>query len=373
MKVQTSRGLGMMLLLSLVAICFGAVGIAVGADDGIQRNRLLPPGPGNPRNGEGDFIKLKDGRVLFVYTHFTGDGSDHAAAHLAGRFSSDGGRTWTGEDVVVVPNEGGQNVMSVSLLRLQDGRIGLFYLRKNSITDCRPCMRISTDEAKTWGEPTLCINDQIGYYVLNNDRAVQLKSGRIVLPVALHNTPEYKKPDWAGTIMCYLSDDNGKSWRCGKDQFIAQSPQGKRVMAQEPGVVELKDGRLMMFMRGNGGSQYVCHSADGGDTWSAPGPSNIISPRSPASIKRIPKTGDLILVWNNHQGLDEARRRGRTPLTVALSRDEGKTWEKIKNLEDDPKGSYCYTAISFLDDHVLLAYYTRGTQITRFDLDWLYR
>src|SRR5262245_16081764 len=53
---------------------------------GLTKIRLLPPGPGNPRNSEGAFIALKDGRVLFVYTHFTGGGSDHAAAHLAARF-----------------------------------------------------------------------------------------------------------------------------------------------------------------------------------------------------------------------------------------------------------------------------------------------
>ena len=46
----------------------------------------LPPRPGNPRNSEGAFLRLKDGRILFVYTHFTGGGGDHSAAHLAGAF-----------------------------------------------------------------------------------------------------------------------------------------------------------------------------------------------------------------------------------------------------------------------------------------------
>src|SRR5687768_7695305 len=62
---------------------------------GVTKIKLLPPGPGNPRNSEGAFITLKDGRLLFIYTHFTGGGSDHAAAHLASRSSRDGGKTWT--------------------------------------------------------------------------------------------------------------------------------------------------------------------------------------------------------------------------------------------------------------------------------------
>ena len=95
------------------------VGLAAGAleVDPIHRNVLLPPKPENPRNSEGDFIELKDGRVMFVYTHFTGGTSDHATAYLAARFSADDGMTWSADDVTVVPNEGGFNVMSVSLLR----------------------------------------------------------------------------------------------------------------------------------------------------------------------------------------------------------------------------------------------------------------
>lgn len=367
--------------------CLAAVAFAValcawsdGAeDDGVQRIRLLPPGPNNPRNSEGDFIELKDGRVLFVYSHFYSGGGDHSAAHLAGRYSSDGGRTWTKEDVIVVPNEGDWNVMSVSLLRLASGKIGLFYLRKNSLTDCRACMRISTDEAQSWSEPKSMIDDQVGYYVLNNDRVVQLKGGRLIAPVALHNLPQYDKPDWAGTIMCYLSDDEGVTWHRSKDQLVGKSPTGQRITLQEPGVVELKDGRLMMFCRTRSGCQYISFSDDGGERWSAFEPSNIISPCSPATIERIPSTDGLLLVWNNHENVDAARRGKRTPFNVAVSRDEGRTWEKVKMLEDDPNGWYCYTAVDFVDNHVLLGHCagnrrTGGlatTQITRFSLDWL--
>ena len=352
-----------------------------GGEDGVTRVRLLPPGPGNPRNSEGDFVQLRDGRILFVYSHFAGGAGDDDGAYLAGRYSSDGGQTWTEEDVVLVPNEGQCNVMSASLLRLHSGEIALFYLRKNSTADCRPYMRISTDEARTWGEARLCI-DEAGYYVLNNHRAVQLSSGRLLLPVARHHAPGQEQWSPYGVIMCYLSDDDGGTWRRSRSELTATSPEGRPVMLQEPGVVELKDGRLMMFCRTDAGCQYVCHSADGGETWTAPQPSDIISPLSPASIERIPSTGDLLLVWNDHAHIDVERRGKRTPLAVAISRDEGATWERAKTLEDDPNGWYCYTAIEFVGDHVLLGHCAGDrrqnnglaeTQITRFSLDWLYR
>ncbi len=156
-------------------------------DSDVHRNVLLPPGPGNPRDSEGDFITLADGRVMFVYTRFTGRGGDQDQADLAARFSSDQGRSWTEDDVMVVANEGDQNVMSASLLRLAGGEIALFYLVKNSLEDTRPVMRLSTDEGGTWGGPAEIIpDDDIGYYVLNNDRVVLLESGRLIAPVSQH-------------------------------------------------------------------------------------------------------------------------------------------------------------------------------------------
>lgn len=311
---------------------------------------FLPPHEGNPRNSEGSFAALRDGRILFAYSHFTGRGDDNDPATIMGRFSSNGGRTWTSTDTPIVTNEGGMNVMSVSLLRLADGRIALFYVRKNSIDDCHPYLRYSTDEGKTWSEPILCIRDP-GYFVLNNDRVIQLRSGRLVLPVALHRTRDGKFGS-RGKVMVYLSDDAGRTWRRSKS--VLECPTDDRAGFQEPGVVELKDHRLMMFIRTELGSQYLSYSKDGGETWGEAQPSSVRSPLAPASIKRIPSTGDLLLVWN-----DTSTRR-RTPLTLAISKDDGKTWVHPRNLLASPGGWYCYTAIFFHRNRVLLAFVAGG-------------
>lgn len=352
------------------------------ADTPVHFNSLLPPGEGNPRNTEGDFIQLRDGRLLFAYTKFTGGGGDHDKAHIAARYSRDFGESWTTEDEVLLPNEGRMNVMSVSFLRLQDGRIAFFYLLKDSETDCRAALRYSSDEGKTWTAPVICIHDP-GYYVLNNDRAVQLKRGRIVLPVALHT----RDGKWSGrgTVMCYLSDDHGKTWR--RSRSVVECPTPSPGGLQEPGVVELKNGELLMFCRTMLGSQYYLRSRDGGDTWSTPEPSELLSPLSPASIERIPSTGHLLAVWNDHRdvgddfkAVDGKTGGKRTPLTVAISRDEGKTWTNRKHLLTDPDGWYCYTAIEFVKDRVLLAYVAGGsglprlsrTQLAWFPVSYLY-
>lgn len=338
----------------------------------------LAPGDNNPRNSEGDFITLKDGRILFIYSHYTGKStSDHAPAYLASRYSADGGKTWSKEDQLVVEREGDMNVMSVSLLRLKNGKIALFYLKKNTETDCVPLVRFSSDEAKTWTAPIRCITDKPGYFVLNNNRVIQLKSGRLVMAVALHTSTDGK---WQSTasLYSYFSDDQGLTWKSS-----AVVPNLSKTLTQEPGLVELKDGRILMIIRSDIGFQQVSYSSDRGATWTPIEPTTIRSPVSPASIARIPSTGDLLLVWNNNSEKGKGWHGGaRTPLTIAVSKDEGKTWQHIKNIESDPDGWYCYIAIHFTKKEVLLSYcagsqkantHLSVTNITRLNQKWLYK
>lgn len=317
-----------------------------------QRVLRLEPGPGNPRNSEGDFIQLSDGRILYAYTRFTGDASDYGAADIAGRYSSDDGRTWTQEDAIILKNEGAVNTMSVSLLRLQSGRIAFLYLVKASKGDCRPYLRFSDDETKTWTEPILCV-DTPGYFVVNNDRLVQLRGGRLLIPAARHGLGQEKIVS-RGSALCLLSDDEGKTWR--QSESALEAPPESKAGLQEPAVIELKDGRLMMLCRTDMGSQYRSYSHDGGVSWSSAEATDILSPLSPASLVRMPKTDDILLAWNDHRDITEALKTCRTPFTLAVSNDEGLTWNRIRTLDDDPNGWYCYTALECTEESLLLAY-----------------
>ena len=373
----------------------------------------LPPGPGNPRNSEGSFVTLRDGRILYAYTRFCGGSRgcipDSGAAEIVARFSTDAGRTWTTNDTAVIANEGAFNVCCPTLLRLQNGEIALFYLRKNSMSDCRPLMRRSFDEGATWSEPVECITDEVAYYVLNNDRVIQLKDGRLLFAVSRLSAPDGTW-DEKGTVISYYSDDNGATWHrggvvasvvagartassaSGSDAggviataagARAAPPASSRVTFQEPGVVELRDERILLWIRTDAGCQYFCHSSDRGESWTEPRPSPFVSPLSPASIKRLP-TGDLLALWNDHASRPEMKTRGpawahgaRTPLAAAISRDDGETWSASRLLEDDPDGWYCYMAIEPLDDGtVLLAYCAleelAHSRIVKVPMEWFY-
>ncbi len=235
--------------------------------------------------------------------------------------SDDAGRTWSREPRVVVENQAGQNVMSVSLLRLKSGKLALFYLIKNSWHDCRPWLQLSEDEAQTWLPPKLVV-DAPGYFVLNNDRVVQLTSGRLVAPVAFHRSrksdpKDNRSFDPRALALWFLSDDDGKTWREANDWWAAPLP--SRSGLQEPGVVELADGRLFSWMRTDLGAQFVSSSTNAGVYWSPPVATALKSPLSPASIKRLPGSPDLLAVFNDHSGQFRFTPGRRTPLVAAIS------------------------------------------------------
>lgn len=359
---------GLFLFLLLNSSCTGRSTDVVQERDA-ERVLTISTGPNNPRNSEGDFITLKDGRILYIYTRFTGDSyMDDAPAYLASRYSDDDGKTWSEEDVQVVSQEGKANVMSVSLLRLQNGEIAMFYLRKNSIIDCKPIVRFSNDECETWSEPVECLLGKEGYFVVNNDRVIQLENGRLIMPVSQHmvkGNEHWDADEEMGHLYAYFSDDDGRTW-----QVSQEVPNPKAVIHQEPGVVELADGRLMMFIRTDAGVQYKSFSTDNGQTWSATEASDMFSPQSPASLVEIPETDKLVLVWNNNNGDNPIIKGKRTPLQLAVSDDNAQTWQNKLVIEDDPNGSFCYTAIHFTENHILLGYFdwsSRAITVTRVD------
>jgi sialidase-1 len=322
----------------------------------------------NPRYTEGSIVELSDGSLLFAVTEFQDSGSDFAKAHIVGRVSTDGGQTWEAPRELQ-QNTGGMNVMSVSLRRVGAG-ISMFYLQKNSVDDLDMFVRSSSDEGQTFGEATLVTADP-GYHVINNDRVTQLSSGRLLVPAA--STADVHKVNHF-VSHCYISDDGGRSWRNGKGQLDA--PQRG---AMEPEVVELNDGRVLMIVRTQLGYIGKSYSSDGGETWSQLESLGVRAPEAPSTLRRIPSTGDLVLIFNDNFTPGAGHGGKRTPLTAAISSDEGVTWKNVGNLESDASKTFSYTSLTFVRDRAVMSYWEsgEGSQLScRFrsvPVGWFYR
>jgi len=327
------------------------------------------------RSGEGCVAPLRDGSLYLVYGRFEGP-RDEDRATLVERRSVDGGVHWTAPEALVRTPEGALNVMSVSLLPLSDGRLAALYLRKNSRADCRPFFMTSADDARTWTEPVV-VTERPGYYVVNNDRLVQLSGGRLLVPYAWTNPDIHHA--WNVFCGCAISDDLGRTWRLGRQEIQIESRnilwpklvdesnpdvlrdiREGRAACQEPGVVELLDGRVLMWCRSPGGYAYRAVSDDGGESWSPfMAIPEFAMPCGPQSIKRLPGSGRLIMLYNDKEGIPygHAQWHWRRPLAIAVSDDDGATWRRHGLLEPETIPSNCYYSICLHGENVVFTYY----------------
>lgn len=332
---------------------------------------VFPATAVHPRYTEGSVVSLYDGSLLLATTEFHNSGSDFAKARLVARRSADEGRTWS-DAVVLQENTGALNVMSVTLRRIEpSGKIGLFYLQKDGFDDLHAYVRYSTDEAKSFGE-VIEVTSGKGYHVMNNDRITQLRSGRLLAPVAF--TSDVKQENHFVSF-CFVSDDEGLTWRRGEGHVDA--PQRG---AMEPEVVELQDGRVLMIMRTQLGHIATSLSSDGGQTWGERGQLPVQAPEAPATLRTIPATGDLLLVWNNTFTPGAGHGGSRTPLTAAVSSDQGQTWRHMRNLETDPKLTFSYTSLTFVGSRAVMSYWQSGplagqlsTRFRSVPVSWFYQ
>jgi sialidase-1 len=289
----------------------------------------------------------------------------------------DGGITWSVPRVLRTTPDGVMNIMSVSLLGLTRGRVACVNLCQDSETTSRVMFMTADADAQQWTKPRAITG--AGYHVVNNDRLIQLANGRLLIPVAR----DIEGPG-RSACGCLWSDDEGQSWHMGAEiriqkqdmlppraiehsnaDAVAAIAEGD-VHCQEPGVIELADGRVMLWSRTTGSYCYRAYSSDGGQTW---GPFRAIpefnTPCSPQSIRRLGNARRMVMLLNDRGAipyghLDFFLRR---PLLIALSDDDGATWRPHGLLEPESVVSNCYYSICEHGENVVFTYYegTMGT------------
>ncbi len=315
-----------------------------------------PKKEGVYRWSEGSIVSI-DGKnhLMMVVTALGFGGHDDTPGDILRADSLDGGRTWTPMDQLTVfqKNLGKANVMSPSLLRLDNGDLLCFFMLKNrALVDCGTWVRRSADNGKTWSEPKRLPYD--GYGGLSSDRALQTSTGRIIVPSwvshdSLNSTHVY----------CFYSDDLGKSWKRTAYLAMPKGSSGRKTnpAAEEPMVVELEDGRLMMFIRNYLKSIYASYSDDNGTTWSKPKSSGIPAPGAMPTVRRMPD-GNLLLIYNYGPWEKIDGPWPRNQLASLVSTDNGKSWSSLQVLDGAPDfpGKITMANVTFVDQNTVITY-----------------
>lgn len=280
--------------------------------------------------------------------------------------SLDGGKTWKRIRPVNVDNQFKGIYGFTDLLVLQDGRWAAVASRliPEQHNGALSLISFSSDMGKTWTPATLVgTAEQEGVYYKMNDRTIQTRSGRIVVPNAHAIDPDAPEGS-ASEAMVWFSDDNGNTWdKSSPCRLVQDSLRGM----QEPCVVELNDGRLMILARTGSGRHYRSYSTDGGQTWGEPQPTNLIAACSPLTVKKMPDDR-LFVVYNHVCPEKPGDLFPRLPIHYAVSEDNGETWSEPIVIDDDREGAryiskdkttyyqYVYPSICFTRKGILISY-----------------
>ncbi len=329
---------------------------------------FITPAEGNPRNSEGAFIELDDKRIAFAYSRYHGNGDDDGdECDISVVFSQDGGESFDVEHPITLVKAsefGVKNVMSVSLLRMQNQDIGLFFLVKQEDLLNQYYLRRFDGMLKESHGDVCCLPQEIpAYYIVNNDRVLRHTDGRLIIPAAMHDRNISLGIIQSIFTTFYVSYDDGCNWEMLPSRLMLGDSYSKTGL-QEPGLAELPNGSLYCYMRTDRMLQYESVSVDG-KNWSDVKPSKFTSPDSPMLIKRNHNDGSYYAVWNpipKYQTRPESPSWGRTPLVIAKS-DDGVNFSEPYILEDDEARGFCYPAVHFLDDkNILIAYCSGGLE-----------
>jgi hypothetical protein len=273
--------------------------------------------------------------------------------------SADNGRTW--EEGDRIPMEwkltGTLNNGGFSFLRLLDGRLALVghrYVPDNKGGGL-PVISYSSDNGRSW-TPAQIVGQGIakddGWYIMN-DRLKQLRTGRMLIPVA-HAVPGSGPEGDLAESGCFYSDDNGRSWKLS--QLVL--PKGALRGMAEPCVAELPNGHVLMLARSGTGYLVDSWSEDGGATWSPPKNTALLSPCTSLTLKTLPD-GRLIVFYNHVKEDSPGSLFPRCPLVYAVSKD-GKTWSPPVIVDDEgwdpgiPTRENIYPSITFLGEGMLV-------------------
>jgi lysophospholipase L1-like esterase/predicted neuraminidase len=259
--------------------------------------------------------RLEDGRLLTAYSTPGTAYGKHGSNWIALRGTTDGGRTWSKEEVIARHPD--CQPAHPSLLRARDGTLHVFYLgfKKWGWKDKNPTPDTvsdlwtvrSTDKGATWSPPQRIFE---GYTGATNG-ALETRSGALMVPFS-----HYVLNPGRLVSRVVFSKDKGATWAAGPALDIGG--EGDHGGALEPALIERKDGSVRMYIRTTLGAFYECDSTDGGETWNRPAAGKLEATSAPANLCRL-ADDSIAIAWN-------PKTKGRRSLHVAFSRDEGESW-----------------------------------------------
>jgi len=196
---------------------------------------------------------------------------------------------------------------------------------------CRLFCRTSSDSGVTWSADKPFYHDTLGW--LPRNLPIFLKDGALIVPIS-----DERNGHGVDLSFFLATNDNGATW----------TQSGIMRGGEQPTFIERSDGTLLAYLRVRPNIK-AAESHDHGKTWTEPAPTQWKNPDAGISMRRL-TNGHVLLVFNNQDN-------SRSPLHIARSLDEARTWEKPLQLESNP-GEYSYPSVLQTSDGKIHIIYT---------------
>lgn len=225
------------------------------------------------------------------------------------------------------------------LFRAPGGRIHLFFKVGDTISAWETWTMTSDDQGATWSEPRALVPGDRGGRGPVKNKPIVLADKSWLAGASLESGGR-----WDAFVD--RSVDGGRTWTASDPVPLNHAAfPGSGVI--QPTLWESRPGRVHMLLRSTAG--YICRSDsdDSGLTWSPAAPTHLPHNNSGIDLARL-ADGRLVLAYNPVTS-------GRTPLSLAVSGDNGETWRRFADLEAG-EGEYSYPAILPTRTGVAVAY-----------------
>jgi predicted neuraminidase len=311
----------------------------------IQTAQIAGDGDPGPYRHPASITELANGDLLLAY--YGGGGEYEGDTACYGKRLKKGEAEWS--KAFVLADTPWTPEGNPVVWQAPDGLVWLFYVNRYGDTwsDSIIKGKVSKDGANTWSD-SFILTWERGTMV--RGKPIVLNNGDYLLPV-YHETGHDREIVGADTMsffLRYTAKNNDNKW-------VESSRIKSRVGNLQPAPVQLDDNHLLMYARRGGGYESVTdgyivesESFDGGKTWTEGKDTAFPNPNAAIDLLRL-ENGHLLLVYNDSMN-------SRDPLTVALSKDGGKTWPLKQNIASgDRDFAYPY-AIQGKDGKIHIIY-----------------
>ena len=292
---------------------------AGGGDSLVAEFRISPEGDTTIANRKFEQVPAiaasADGKVIYV-AWYSGGSAPGPGNFVTVSTSTDNGRSWINDQLVVYPKSPSIRIFDPALWRDQNGQIHLYYGSAKDSLIWDGFGGVNTVEIDLVGSKIAYkAPRRIADGVMSNKPIYLASKKTVFLPVYIdkpaNDSSGIRYPENGAFILSSNKD--------GVSKYSSIKLSDSIRIHDEPQLAEVStDGQLLALLRTTKGI-YSAHSSDYGKTWAEAKPFTAAGPTT-SSRFYIGKlaSGNLLLVSNNSTT--------RNNMTASLSKDGGKTW-----------------------------------------------